>query len=336
MLLACNGPKSEGLQLGEERASSKEAETTARMIEAIKAVSLQRYPQGEVKRFNQSKSLGCFDAEFVVDPNLPLELRQGIFVAGKKYPAKIRFANATGIDDTKKDFRGMSIKLFDVQGDTLWGHHGQQDFLLNSYPALFAADPADFLDFIEATRDGEVWRYFLRPSHFYSVKVVMKGRQKTDSPFAIRYWSTTPFRFGDDKTQAVKYSVQPCNRPHRYSGKMHKDFLTDVMAEHLHKASACFDFLVQFQQDPVSMPIENSAVIWDEKRSPFKKVATLTIRNQEFTSTTHTKNCETMSFNPWQSIPAHQPLGGINRVRKPVYSEIAEFRRAENERRRAD
>jgi catalase len=332
-ILACNGPRQEGLKLGEERATSKESETTARMIEAIKAISLQRHPEGEVKRFNQSKGLGCFDASFTVAPNLPGELRQGIFATEQTLPAKIRFANATEIDDTKKDFRGMSIKLFNVQGDSLWGDPGQQDFLLNSYPALFAADPADFLDFIEATRDDKVWRYFIRPSHFYSIKVIAKGRQKTGSPFAIRYWSTTPYRFGDNKSQAVKYSVQPCSKAHKYSGKKHEDFLSDAMAEHLHKASACFDFMVQFQQDPVAMPVENAAVVWDEKRSPFKKVGTIKIRNQAFTSATNIENCEAMSFNPWQSLAAHQPLGGINRVRKPVYSEIEDFRRAENKRR---
>jgi catalase len=335
-LLACNGSRQEGLQLGEERTASKEAETTVRMIEAIKAVSLQRYPKGEVKRFNQSKSLGCFDATFSVVADLPNKLRQGIFATEQMLPAKIRFANATEFNDTKKDFRGMSIKLFDVQGTPLWGNLGQQDFILNSYPALFAADPADFLEFIEATKDDKVWRYFIRPSHFYSIKAVMKGRQKIDNPFAIRYWSTTPYRFGGDKSQAVKYSVQSCSEPGKYSGNRHKDFLTDAMAEHLRKAPACFEFMVQFQQDPVTMPIENAAVVWDEEHSPFNKVATITINNQAFTSATSIENCEAMTFNPWQSVEAHQPLGGINRVRKPVYSEIADFRRTENKRRKTD
>lgn len=334
-LLSCNGSRQEGLQLGEERAADKEAQTTARMIDAIMAISLKRNPEGEIKRFNQSKGLGCFNATFAVATDLPMPLRQGIFATENIYPSKIRFANATEYDDSKKDFRGMSIKVFNVQGTPLWGDPGQQDFLLNSYPALFAADPADFLDFIEATRDDKVWRYFIRPSHLYSLKVILKGREKIDSPFAIRYWSTTPYRFGEDKSQAVKFSVQPCSQPHKQTTiAKHKDFLTEVMAEQLRNETACFNFMVQFQQDPVAMPIENAAVVWDEGRSPFQKVATITIKNQAFTSAENEAACEAMTFNPWQSLAAHQPLGGINRVRKPVYSEIAKFRLAENKRRK--
>lgn len=334
ILFACSDPQTEGLQLGEERISNKEAENTAHMIDAIKAVSLQRHANGLVKRFNQIKGLGCFEATFTVAANLPEELKQGIFATEATFPARIRFASATEADDTKKDFRGMSVKLFNVPGVSLWGEPGQQDFLLNSHPALFAANPADFLDFIEATRDDKVWRYFINPRHFYSLKVVMQGRKKIDNPFAIRYWSTTPYRFGDDKSQAVKYSVQSCSGSQKNSTvNRHKDFLTETMVEHLRQGPACFDFMVQFQRDPVAMPIENAAVVWDEAVSPFKKVATITINNQDFTKESNVDNCEQMMFNPWQSIAAHQPLGGINRVRKPVYSEIANFRQAENKRR---
>ena len=91
--------------------------------------------------------------------------------------------------------------------------------------------------------------------------------------------------------------------------------------------------MVQFQQDPNTMPIENASVIWDEAQSPFITLATITIKDQNFTSPTAMQTCEAMSFNPWQSLKAHQPLGGINRVRKPVYSEIANFRQSENEKR---
>jgi catalase len=334
VLLACNGSQHDELQLGEEWSSSEEAEETAAMIDAIKAVSMQRNPDGVVKRFNQAKGLGCFDATFTVAADLPGKLKQGIFATEKTFPARIRFANASEFDDTKKDFRGMSIKLFNVPGVSLWGKSGQQDFLLNSYPALFAANPADFLDFIEATRDDKVWRYFINPRHFYSLKVVLQGREKIDDPFAIRYWSTTPYRYGDDKSQAVKYSVQPCSATHKkLSVNKDKDFLSQAMVEHLRQQPACFDFMVQFQQDPLAMPIEDASVIWDEAVSPFIKVATITINDQDFTKPSNVEDCEAMRFNPWQSIAAHQPLGGINRVRKPVYSEIGDFRQAENNRR---
>jgi hypothetical protein len=331
-LLGACGPADTGLQLGEERLSPNEAEKTAAMIEAIKAVSLQRYPTGVVERFNQSKTLGCFDARFSVSAELPRELQEGIFIAGASYPAQLRFANATQEDDRDKDFRGLSIKLHGVPGAPLWGNAGEQDFLLNSYPALFAADPGDFLDFIEATRDEKVWRYFINPGHFYSLGIVLRGREKIDNPLAIPYFSTTPYRYGSDTSRAVKYAVQPCSpAPPNPEVERSPDFLRDVIRAQLQSHGACFSFMVQFQNDPDTMPIENAAVIWDESASPFIPLAELRIGDA--TSAATASQCEAMRFNPWQSVAAHQPLGGINRSRKPIYAEIGQFRDQQNRQR---
>jgi hypothetical protein len=40
-----------------------------------------------------------------------------------------------------------------------------------------------------------------------------------------------------------------------------------------------------------------------------------------------------MSFNPWQSLAEHRPIGGINRVRRAIYAETAQFRGEENRKR---
>ena len=332
-LYACDG-RSESMRLGEERESDGEPEIARRLVNAIKQASLRHYPEGEIKRFNQAKGLGCFTAEYVVAPNLPAELQQGLFRSGQIYPARIRFANASELDDSKKDFRGMAIKLSNVAGKSLWGTDGMQDFLLNSYPVLFAATPEDFLSFAEAVRDDATWKYFINPRHFYSLLVVLKGRARIASPFDIRYWSTTPYRFGDKSSVAVKYSVKPCSSiTSEMPENSGSDYLSAVMKSHLQKTEACFDFMVQFQTDPKAMPVEDATVKWDEGISPFRKLATITIKDQVFQSPSARLQCERMSFNPWQSLAAHQPIGGINRVRKPIYSEVAGFRRDENRRR---
>ncbi|MDX2481824.1 MAG: catalase family protein [Desulfuromusa sp.] len=334
LLAACGNPRSDGLSLGEERSTSDEAKITDQMISAIKEVSLARHSSGKIKRFNQSKSLGCFNATLTVKDDLSDELRQGVFAQNTTYPAKVRFANATKFDDREKDFRGMSISLFNVQGETLWGEPGQQDFLLNSHPVLFARDGSDFLEFIEAGRDDKVWQYFIRPSHFYSLKTALRGREKISNPFSIRYWSTTPFRHGPDQSTAVKYSVKPCSSPVVKKHQSDSDnFLTDAMAAQLEESSACFDFMVQFQTDAQDMPIEDASVRWDEQQSPFQTVATLSIDNQEFNTPDNQLACEQMTFNPWQSLAAHRPLGELNRLRKAIYSEIGTFRNTTNKQR---
>ena len=40
--------------------------------------------------------------------------------------------------------------------------------------------------------------------------------------------------------------------------------------------------------------------------------------------------CEALSFTPWHSLPEHQPIGGVNRIRKAVYERASTLRHTEN------
>ncbi|MDX1378927.1 MAG: hypothetical protein R3307_08765, partial [Anaerolineales bacterium] len=136
------------------------------MIVLIRQIQEKRDSDGQIKRFNQGKSLGCFNADFVVEADLPPELREGLFKAPGSYSAKVRFASASTFDDREKDLRGMSIKVLGVKGESLLGTDGaagEQDFLLNSYPALFVDTPETFYEFIEATYNDERWKVFVSP-----------------------------------------------------------------------------------------------------------------------------------------------------------------------------
>ncbi len=73
-------------------------------------------------------------------------------------------------------------------------------------------------------------------------------------------------------------------------------------------------------------------MILEEFISPFTTVATIVVEDQEFQSENSMAECEAMSFNPWNALSAHKPLGGMNRVRKELYEEIAEFRAQQNSR----
>lgn len=330
-LVACGEDKK--LSPGQERIEENENAIADEMIDLIKQVSLHRTTAGPIKRFNQAKSLGCFSADFLVEDELPDQLKKGLFAIPGHYPAYLRFANASESDDRKKDLRGLSIKVTGVEGEKLWGEDNMQDFILNSHPALFAATPDDFLQFIRAVSKHRVWAYFVNPIdlHLKSLWIIFQGRKIITSPFDVRYWSTTPYRFGIDKSVAVKYSVQSCSViSSEIPVNPGENYLTQVMEKHLQQAPACLDFMVQFQMDAKKMPIEDASVIWDESDSPFFKVATIRIEQQAFTDDQSMKACEQISFNPWQSLPDHQPLGGINRVRKSVYKELSLYRNSKN------
>ena len=90
------------------------------------------------------------------------------------------------------------------------------------------------------------------------------------------------------------------------------------------------DVRLQLQTDPHRMPIENNAVLWPERLSPRVSVATLRIPRQKFDSPAQMEFCENLAFNPWRALPEHRPIGGLNRVRKELYAELARFRHQRN------
>jgi hypothetical protein len=107
--------------------------------------------------------------------------------------------------------------------------------------------------------------------------------------------------------------------------------LREAMSAHLAGREARFDFLVQVQTDPATMPVENPTIAWDEGASPFRKVATLRIPAQTFDTPEQMTFCENLSYTPWHALPEHRPLGGINRARKIVYEAISKRRHELNQ-----
>ena len=302
------------------------------MGQGIEVITAAEAENDIIPRFNQPKTIACVNAEFRIHDDIPKELKHGIFAQAGSYPAMLRFANATNRDDSKKDIRGLSIRLSNVKGNVVWGERGYQDFVLNSYPALFVATPEDFLSFIYARQNDKKLGFFLNPfdSHLKSLWIVYKARKKHLSPLDIRYWSTVPFRLGKNSNQVVKYSVIPCS-DYKTTEVVSagENQLRAGLKAHLQKTKACFYFAVQTQTDPQFMPIEDASVIWDENVSPFHTVATITIDNQDFDNPESLATCESCSFNPWQSLVEHEPLGRMNEVRRLVYANAEKFRNKE-------
>lgn len=326
------------LELGKEYPTLDETEAI-KEIEQISVKALQQsYPENvrPVLRDAHPKHHGCVKAEFIVNDNIPAELKIGIFKEPRSFTAGIRFSNNKVQDDTENDVRGMAIKLFGVEGEKVLAgqkHAQTQDFLLINHPVFFLANLQDYVDFFqarEAAKDKFPYQFFfsLNPSKWhlreFIIGMQMKNK-KVSSPLTIRYWSSTPYKLG---AQAVKYSAKPSNvDTFTQSSATSPDYLRQRMSEHLNNRTASFDFLIQLQTDAKKMPIEDPTVEW---KSPFYKVATIKIPQQNFDTPTKMNFCENLSFTPWHSLPEHQPLGGINRARKRVYESIANLRRESN------
>jgi hypothetical protein len=74
------------------------------------------------------------------------------------------------------------------------------------------------------------------------------------------------------------------------------------------------------------MPIEDASVEWDQVAAPLRKVATINIPAQEFDTPERHEFGDDLSFTPWHSLPAHRPLGGINRARRATYEAVSRRR----------
>ncbi|MCE9599233.1 MAG: catalase family protein [Spirochaetia bacterium] len=333
-------------KIGQEYPAPDEQEISNRTLEMILETSRKNYPDGaRVLRDAHPKAHGCVKANFEVANNVPPELAHGIFIKANAYPAWIRYSNGAPEfpnSDKAGGIRGMAVKLMDVPGEKLLADEKNartQDFLLISFPILPVGEPSEYLEIFEARFTGSPMKYFFGWNPFKwklrAFNIVRKIRAaKAADPFEVRYFSTTPYRLGQT---AVKYSTKPCELTNAKMPENPGDnYLREAMVSRLKSGGACFEFMVQPQIDAVKMPLEDSSIEWDEQASPFVTVAKIQIPPQEFDTADLNLACDNLSFTPWHSLPEHQPLGGINRVRKTAYEGVSKFRHEQNKEKRQE
>lgn len=319
----------EGTGVAAEHPLPDEEAVTREFIAFLKQASERRHPTGIMRRFNQPRHAGCVDAELVVPEGLRDELRVGIFAAPHRFRARVRFASASSSTDREADVRGMSIRIEDVGGENLTAGATAHDLLLNSHPVMVAPDTREFLDLLRAMEAGGVRRILYFLTHIRAARIGLAARQQPTSHLDIPYWSTTPYLFGPGR--AVKYMARPTStRTSPPPDPPTEDYLRQAMIRHLREADATFEIMVQFQTDPVRMPLEDASVEWDAAQSPFVPVATLRIPAQEFDTPERMRWCEEVAFNPWCCRTEHRPLGNMNRARRRIYAEMAAFRADRN------
>ena len=93
----------------------------------------------------------------------------------------------------------------------------------------------------------------------------------------------------------------------------------------LAKGDVTMKFLAQ-PRTSYKLSVEDCMHEWKEADAPFFEVATLHIPRQDFDTPELNKLGETLSFNVWHALPAHRPLGCLNRMRKVVYERISRVR----------
>mgnify|MGYP003386566960 FL=1 len=324
----------------------EEGATTLAITESIQQTIKSRYANDlPALRHVHSKAHGCVLADFQVNQTLQDEHQHGIFQSGASYKAWIRFSNGDSDatrEDKEGDGRGMAIKLMGVPGEKLLPDESHtQDFVMINHPVFFINDPQKYLSLIESLSSSNLLDRLSAPLSLGiegSIIAAKINGKKIRNPLYARYWSMVPYQLGTGSNRrAMKFSAKPCsqldNTPQ--SDQLEDpNYLRTAMKNHLDTDAACFDFLIQTRDTRTAagtaLSVELATNEWEESAAPFFKVATITIPKQDFDKPEQHKFCENLSYTPWHSVIEHRPLGGVNRIRKVVYTSTANLRRSIN------
>ncbi|WP_174292343.1 catalase family protein [Sphingomonas bacterium] len=302
-------------------------------------------------RASHAKSSACVIGELVVPEGLPPELAQGLFAKPGTYQVAVRFAQGPGetLGDRVSTHRGMSIKVFGVEGEKLPGHDADtQDFVLATGTTFPSGTAKGFL------RDGTViggsagmpevvksavsltMRNFNRLLHAFgteNAKADFFGHPFSH-PMSEGYFSQAPVRFGDHvaKLGAVPVAAEQLAladwqlNPHE-----DEDGFRHAAVAYFETHDAVYELKAQLWTDEDRQPIEDASVDWPVEVSPYRTIATIRLPRQAAYGPARVRYFdEVMTFTPAHSLAAHRPLGSVMRARLQVYQALSDFRHREN------
>jgi catalase len=325
-----------------------EAETVAGLIEQFKIIlDTTSKDYGHGVRSVHAKGHGLARGTLTVADGLPPELAQGMFAHPGNHEAILRLSTNAGdiLDDAISLPRGLALKVIGVAGERLPDAEGDtQDFIMVNGPAFAAPNPRAFLanlKMLAKTTDKAEGAKKALSALFRGAEAALEavgghssflqglGGAKPVHPLGATYYSQTPFRYGD---HIAKFSLVPVSGIKDFADETvnahgRPDAIREAVNELLAEQGGVWELRVQLCTDLEKMPVENPTVVWDEKESPFRTVATLTVAPQPAWEPGISDRTEdALSFSPWHGLAAHQPLGGINRARKAPYQYSADYR----------
>ena len=323
----------EKLEIGKEYIAPNEAFYYDQVANILIEQEQKKYVSGKTFRIFHAKTHGGVKAEFIVNDNIPEELRIGVFKNPGSFPAFIRYSNSDDSikSDMKKGIRGAAIKIMGVPGDKMLESTGivsSQDFVLFSTRSISPKNVLHNYEGIKAVYGGKLalLGFLAKPSHWYIMRDQIKNPCFCPNILEIPFYSTTPYKFGEGK--AVKYMLVPRAPAVSKMPESPSDtFIRERMAADLNTKEVWYDFKIQFQTDADKMPIEDSSVPWS---SPFITLASVKIPLQKFDDPEQFTFVENLVYNIWHTLPEHQPLGGLNRARKSVYQKLSAYRLQRN------
>ncbi len=325
----------ERVALAEERILPGEAEATRAIIADQGAFMRTTYANATAERVGNTKTYGVVRGTFEVLGDLPERVRRGVFAAPRSFSAWVRFGGPGPLSPPDMRDNGLlsvGVKLMGVEGPKLLDDERHtQDFTALSSQTFTTPDVIENVKLQRRLRQGLPAFYFLDARDSHLLDAILQGlfaRAQT-SPLEATYWSTVPYLLGEG--QAMRFSLHPRSLERTpLPRRPPPNYLRRAMARTLRERPVEFDFRVQLQTDPHTMPLENASVIWPERLSPEITVARLRVPAQRFDSPEQLAFARSLSFQPWHCIAEHRPLGSQNRARKAIYYELSKLRQGLN------
>ncbi len=284
-------------------------------------------------------------------------LKKGIFSKEAQYDAWVRFASDIDVNKADKHSTvGCSIKLFNVPGINILDYPASQDsasqfttvdFALQNYPVFFARDAHQMAAYLNAKYNGTLSDFRNSPEN-QELSSIINNMIASDpsSVLTETYWSCVPFLLGTPENhstgQFCKYIVTPSLNQQTLpvGDKNDYGFLRKDLADNLRNSSYKFDFYIHFRSSPFQS-VEDASDNWEKDNStdpdvaPFRtndkehifKIATLEIAQQDITQRGQDNYVESLSFNPWRTLPDNMPYGEIAFARRISYELAAKARR---------
>lgn len=267
---------------------------------------------------------------FSVDKNIPEELR--LFFDKEQFNLTIRISNARlKISRSQKDIPayGFAVKIKNENGGLI------ANFPLVNFPLFPVNSVSTFLKLFTAVN-----RFYMKkrssvfPIIAQSVKIIPSLftlsfvrnilkliRKRNDFILSFDYHSVGAYRLGD---QIIKIKVSPKSTDSHFGKKTGtKESIKAYLQDHDFKA----DVFIQFCYDLKDQPVNKLNTEW--KNSPFVKIGEVVIPKN---SLLDPRDCthELLSFNPFESVTALQPVGKIQKLRDEAYKASVQTRRKIN------
>ena len=308
-----------------------------------------------------AKSHGILVGTLEVLPGLPEPLAQGLFATPGTYPVVFRFSTNPGdlLADNVSSPRGLAVKVLNVAGEKLPTQTGEtQDFVCINQNVFAAPDPAGFLKGIKQLDEtltlpegvkhvvsvaARATNAVLGVVGLHSGQLEGIGAPATHI-LGESFSTVAPLRYGN---YVAKIGFAPASENlTKLTGEsidLDADYnaLEELIKKFFRHETGVWEVKVQLalaedaslEEKDKDFPIEKADKAWPEEKSPWQVVGRITMGPQNSYSDARQLHVdETMSFNPWHALAAHQPLGGIMRSRKKAYEEAAKYRAQRNAR----